>query len=203
MPVLDWRLGWLSQSVAGRAAHSGEKTMAVEPDNSNSRHHLGRMRRRRKIISRSEEMISRSIGLWPALTTVDIFQEFQNKFISIYNWTLSLINTCEKVISSDRNFRWLRRGRNPFKDPIRSRRSGYQQNSRRALCWQRFLPSRMISSNRFAMIELRLSHLVKCESCSKWWSPSTNPRKPNKTFRSANEALQLRWPNRHSELKWK
>ena len=141
--------------------------MAVEPDNSNSHHHLGRMRRRRTIISRSEEMISRSIGLWSDLTTVDIFQEFQNKFISIYNLTLSLINTCEKIISSDRNFRWLQRSRNPFKDPIRSRQSGHQQNSRRALCWQRFLPSRMISSNRFTMIEHRLSRLVKCESCSK------------------------------------
>jgi len=32
-------------------------------------------------VSRSEEMISRSIGLWPALPTVEIFKEFQNKFI--------------------------------------------------------------------------------------------------------------------------
>ena len=53
-------------------------TIAIEQDNSNSRHHLGRMRRRTKIVSLS-------IGLWPALTTAEIFKEFQNKFISIYN----------------------------------------------------------------------------------------------------------------------
>ena len=156
--------------------------MAMEPDNSNSPSSSGPDEAKKENVNRSEEMINWSISLWPALTTVEIFQEFQNKFISIYNWTLSLINTWEKVISSDRNFRWLRRGRNPFKDPIRSRRSGYQQNSRRALCWQRFLPSRMISSNRFAMIELRLSRLVKCESCSKWWVHL--PIRENRTRRS-------------------
>ena len=55
---------------------------SIEPDNSNSRHHLGRMRRRTKIVSQSEEMISLSIGLWHALTTQENFLVYQNKFIS-------------------------------------------------------------------------------------------------------------------------
>ena len=66
-------------------------TIAVEQDNSNTRHHLGRMTRRTKIVSQSEEMISLSMRLWHALTTPEIFTEYQSEFISIYKWTLSVI----------------------------------------------------------------------------------------------------------------
>jgi insertion element IS1 protein InsB len=58
-------------------------TIAIEQDNSNTRHHLGRMTRRTKIVSQSEEMISLSMRLWHALTTPVIFTEYQRKFISI------------------------------------------------------------------------------------------------------------------------
>ena len=60
-------------------------TVAIEPDSSNTRHHLGRMTRRTKIVSPSEEMIGLSIRLWHALATPEIFTEYQRKFISIYN----------------------------------------------------------------------------------------------------------------------
>ena len=60
-------------------------TIAIEPDNSNTGHHLGRMPRRRKIISSSEEMIGLTIRLWHGLATAEIFTEYQRKFISIYH----------------------------------------------------------------------------------------------------------------------
>ena len=66
-------------------------TIAIEPDNPNTRHHLGRMSWRRKIVSQSEEMISLFIRLWHGLATAGIFTEYQRKFIPIYNWTLSII----------------------------------------------------------------------------------------------------------------
>ena len=49
------------------------------------------MPRRRKIVSQSEEMIGLTIRLWHGLATAEIFTEYQRKFISIYNWTLSKI----------------------------------------------------------------------------------------------------------------
>ncbi|SVD22623.1 uncharacterized protein METZ01_LOCUS375477 [marine metagenome] len=60
-------------------------TISIEQDNSNTRHHLGRMTRRTKIVSRSEEMIYLSMTLWYALNTPEIFRDFQKIFISIYN----------------------------------------------------------------------------------------------------------------------
>ena len=48
-------------------------TISIEQDNSNTRHHLGRMTRRTKIVSRSEEMIYLSMTLWHALNTPEIF----------------------------------------------------------------------------------------------------------------------------------
>ena len=50
--------------------------IAIEQDNSKTRHHLGRMTGRRKIVSRSEKMISLSIRLWQSLTTVEVFFKF-------------------------------------------------------------------------------------------------------------------------------
>lgn len=43
-------------------------TTMIEQDTSNTRHHLGRMTRRTKIVSKKEEMVDRSIKLWCALT---------------------------------------------------------------------------------------------------------------------------------------
>jgi len=59
-------------------------TIAIEQDNSNTRHHLGRMTRRTKVVSKSEKMVHKSIKIWCALTTPKIFTEYQNSFLSIF-----------------------------------------------------------------------------------------------------------------------
>ena len=80
----DWDAG--AKVLPSERHLIGKKyTVAIEPDNSNTRHHLGRMSRRTKIVSPSEEMIGLSIRLWHALATPEIFTEYQRKFISIYN----------------------------------------------------------------------------------------------------------------------
>jgi insertion element IS1 protein InsB len=48
-------------------------TVRIERDNSNTRHHLGRMTRRRKVVSKKESMVYGAITLWCALTTPEIF----------------------------------------------------------------------------------------------------------------------------------
>jgi len=59
-------------------------TVVIERDNSNTRHHLGRMTRRTKIVSKQEDMINISMKLWCALTDPEIFAQYQRKFLSIY-----------------------------------------------------------------------------------------------------------------------
>jgi len=59
-------------------------TTTIEQDNSNTRHHLGRMTRRTKVVSKKEEMIHASIKLWCALTDLSIFKVYQSTFLSIF-----------------------------------------------------------------------------------------------------------------------
>ena len=59
-------------------------TLTIERDNSNTRHHLGRMTRRTKVVSKKEEMIDASMKLWCALTTPEIFERYQTIFLSIF-----------------------------------------------------------------------------------------------------------------------
>ena len=61
-----------------------QHTIAIEQDNSNTRHHLGRMTRRTKVVSQSEEMIHLTLKLWHALTDPQTFANYQKRFISIY-----------------------------------------------------------------------------------------------------------------------
>ena len=58
-------------------------TQAIERDNSNTRHHLARMTRRTKVVSKSEAMIHASLKLWCARTVPAIFAEHQALFLSI------------------------------------------------------------------------------------------------------------------------
>ena len=60
------------QHVVGKA-----HTTAIERDNSNTRHHLGRMTRRTKVVSKKEAMVNASMKLWRALTTPHIFEQYQ------------------------------------------------------------------------------------------------------------------------------
>ena len=59
-------------------------TVAIERDNSNTRHHLGRMTRRTKIVSKKEEMVENAIKMWCALTQPDIFRAYQEHALSIF-----------------------------------------------------------------------------------------------------------------------
>ena len=59
-------------------------TVTIERDNSNTRHHLGRMTRRTKVVSKKVAMVDASIKLWLALTTPDIFHAYQYTFLSIF-----------------------------------------------------------------------------------------------------------------------
>ncbi len=59
-------------------------TLAIERDNSNTRHHLGRFTRRTKVVSKSNVMVDRSIRLWRALQTPAVFNAFQKTALSIY-----------------------------------------------------------------------------------------------------------------------
>ena len=59
-------------------------TVAIERDNSNTRHHLGRMTRRTKVVSKKEAMVNASMKLWCALTTPHIFEQYQQAFLSIF-----------------------------------------------------------------------------------------------------------------------
>ena len=61
-----------------------QHTVAIERDNSNTRHHLGRMTRRTKVISHCEKMLDASLKLWLNLTTTEIFTLYQNRALSIF-----------------------------------------------------------------------------------------------------------------------
>jgi IS1 family transposase len=59
-------------------------TFTIEQNNSNTRHHLGRFTRRTKVVSKSKEMVDLTIRLWCALTTPEVFADWQAKFVYIY-----------------------------------------------------------------------------------------------------------------------
>ena len=61
-----------------------QHTVAIERDNSNTRHHLGRMTRRTKVVSHCEKMLDASLKLWLNLTTTEIFALYQNRALSIF-----------------------------------------------------------------------------------------------------------------------
>jgi insertion element IS1 protein InsB len=60
-------------------------THTIERDNSNTRHHLARMTRRTKVVSKSEHMIHASLKLWCALTVPAIFAYYQALFLSVFD----------------------------------------------------------------------------------------------------------------------
>lgn len=60
-------------------------TTAIERNNSNIRHFLGRMTRKTKVVSRSEEMVDLSLRLCWYLNENGGFEEYQQKFLSIFS----------------------------------------------------------------------------------------------------------------------
>jgi IS1 family transposase len=65
--------------VAGKA-----HTTAIGQDNSNTRHHLGRLTRRTKVVSKKVKMADASIKLWMALTEPETFSRYQQQFLCIF-----------------------------------------------------------------------------------------------------------------------
>jgi IS1 family transposase len=59
-------------------------TIAIERDNSNTRHNLGRFTRKTKVVSKSETMVDLTIKLWYNLRVPKIFEMFQAVALSIY-----------------------------------------------------------------------------------------------------------------------
>jgi IS1 family transposase len=58
--------------------------ITIEQDHSNTGHHLGRMTRRTKVVSKKEEMVYTAIKLWCALTQPITFAAFQQSALSIF-----------------------------------------------------------------------------------------------------------------------
>ena len=59
-------------------------TVAIEQDNSNTRHHVGRFTRQTKVVSQVEHMVNITMRIWHAVTTTDLFLSVQRMALSIY-----------------------------------------------------------------------------------------------------------------------
>ena len=59
-------------------------TTAIERDNSNTRHHLGRFTRKPKVVSKKKEMVDLTLRIWHAVTTTERFSSLQEVALSIY-----------------------------------------------------------------------------------------------------------------------
>jgi len=59
-------------------------TIAIEQDNSNTRHHLARFTRRTKVVTQKSDMVNVSLKLWHAMTDSEIFAEFQAIALDIF-----------------------------------------------------------------------------------------------------------------------
>jgi IS1 family transposase len=59
-------------------------TVAIERDNSNTRHHLGRFTRRTKVVSKSPLMVDLSIRLWVAMADPQTFMHWQRQMLYIF-----------------------------------------------------------------------------------------------------------------------
>ncbi|WP_156919038.1 hypothetical protein [Holospora obtusa] len=77
--------GMLSLKSLPKNRHSIGKsgTVCIDQDHSNTRHHLRRMTRRTKIVSKKEFMVYGSLKLWCALATPKIFNHYR-KNTTIY-----------------------------------------------------------------------------------------------------------------------
>jgi insertion element IS1 protein InsB len=79
----DWEV---FKSVLPKDRHIVEKshTRRIEQDNSNTPHHLARMTRRTKVVTKKEEMLDASLKIWHALTDRDTFKSYQLAWLSIF-----------------------------------------------------------------------------------------------------------------------
>src|SRR5436189_286865 len=86
LSVILYSLGKSSFGFLTKERHIIRKayTHAIERDNSNTRHHLARMTRKTKVVSKSEDMIHASLKLWCALNVTAIFAKYQTLCLSIF-----------------------------------------------------------------------------------------------------------------------
>jgi len=59
-------------------------TVAIERDNSNTRHHLARFTRRTKVVSKKRGMVDLTLRLWHMLTSEPWFTKYRTLALSIY-----------------------------------------------------------------------------------------------------------------------
>ena len=59
-------------------------TQRIESNNSNTRHHLARMTRRTKVVSKCEKMLNATIKLWVVLQDKNSFLHYQKTALSIF-----------------------------------------------------------------------------------------------------------------------
>jgi insertion element IS1 protein InsB len=64
----------------GRHIIGKAHTVAIERNNSNTRHYLGRFTRKTKIVSRSEAMVNITLKLWWHLAECDHFHPLAAQF---------------------------------------------------------------------------------------------------------------------------
>ncbi|WP_411725226.1 hypothetical protein [Methyloglobulus sp.] len=74
----------LPRSCPKRGTSSAKHTVAIGRDNSNTRHHLGRMTRRTKAVAHCEDLFNATIKLWFYLTQPHVFPAYQEKTLSIF-----------------------------------------------------------------------------------------------------------------------
>jgi len=68
-----------TRHITGKAG-----TVAIERDNSNTRHNLGRFTRKTKIVSKSEEMVDLTLRLWYNMKKEEVFAMYRATALSIY-----------------------------------------------------------------------------------------------------------------------
>jgi IS1 family transposase len=62
-----------------------QHTTAVESNNSNTRHNIGRFKRKSKIVSKCENAVESSLKLWASFSEPLVFSLFQHLALSIYS----------------------------------------------------------------------------------------------------------------------
>ena len=61
-----------------------QRTVAIERDNSNTRHHLARFTRRTKVVSKLPHRVDITLRIWWAVATTNLFSELLQLANSVY-----------------------------------------------------------------------------------------------------------------------
>ncbi|MBE6447253.1 MAG: IS1 family transposase [Alphaproteobacteria bacterium] len=74
-------------AVLPKKRHQASKkyTITIEQNNSNTRHYLGRMTRKTKIVSRSEDIFNASLNLLFSLSFEHTFKILLEPYFAIFN----------------------------------------------------------------------------------------------------------------------